>query len=399
MRARPFVAVVLVAAQSAVAGCGLSQGARGQAADAGGEVQLESGTPGDDGGLAAACDDFFGALVACSLVPAGLVAHAGPRFRQFCLNQANLPGSTTTVDALETCARAYKGDCASLCGLPNVGTLPGGAPCNAGFDLQCQSGACEQMPDAGHSACGKCAATILAGQPCSLTRSTGNCAPGSSCAASGTCVAYGAAGAACSSSQLCDADSFCSSTSHTCVAKAAVGAACASDMECAHARPCVNGACALPAAGGASCTPSGYASPCGHGLTCDTATHRCVAPSVQPGGACGPGLVCLTGSCLPAGTCPTIVPDGQPCPSGSAQVCDVEASCDFTGICAIPRIPCLSLSGPPTPGVSRWRPAALRRWRGAKAPRTPTSLWPPSLSRRRVAGSPGAAPRMRRGCR
>jgi hypothetical protein len=269
MGACPVLAVVLVAAQSLVAGCGSSQGARGQAADAGGEAQLESGTtpgegsvppsPGEDGGVAAACDDFFGALVACSIVPSGLVAHDGPRFRQFCMNQAHLPGSTTTVDAIEKCAQAYEGDCASLCGLPNVGTLPGGAPCNAGFDLQCQSGACVQLPDAGHSACGTCAATILAGQPCNLARSTGNCAPGSSCAASGTCVPYGAAGAACSSSVLCDADSFCSSTSHTCVAKAALGAACASDMECAHALPCVNGACTPRAAVGASCTPSGYA--------------------------------------------------------------------------------------------------------------------------------------------
>jgi hypothetical protein len=350
MGARLVVAVVLVAAQSVVSGCGSSQGARGQVADAGAEVQVESGTPGDgpvptspgdDGGIAAACDDFFGALVACSMIPTGLVAHAGPRFRQFCLNQANLPGSTTTVDAIETCAKAYKGDCESRCGISNVGTLPGGAPCNAGFDLQCQSGACVQQPDAGrYSACGTCAATILAGRPCSLTRSTGgNCAPGTSCVAPGTCVPYGTAGAACSSSQLCDADSFCSSTLHTCVAKAAVGAACASDMECAHARPCLNGACALPAPGGASCTPSGYASPCDHGLTCDTATRQCVAPSVQPGGACGPGLVCLTGSCLSAGTCPTIVPDGQPCPAGGTQVCDVEASCDFTGICAIPGSP------------------------------------------------------------
>jgi hypothetical protein len=123
------------------------------------------------------------------------------------------------------------------------------------------------------------------------------------------------------------------------VAKAALGSACASDMDCAKAFPCVNGVCSPRAGAGGSCTPSGYASPCAVGLECDSATHKCEAPSVEPGGACGPGLLCLTGSCLPSGTCPTIIPDGQPCPAGNTSVCDVEASCDFTGICAIPGSP------------------------------------------------------------
>ncbi len=125
MGAYPVAAVVLVAAQSLVTGCGSSQGTGGPAADAGGQAQLESGTTaGDgpvppsqgDGGVAAACDDFHGALVGCTMSPSSFVAHEGPRFRQFCVNQASLPGSTTTVEAIEQCAQAYKADCTSSCG-------------------------------------------------------------------------------------------------------------------------------------------------------------------------------------------------------------------------------------------------------------------------------------------
>jgi hypothetical protein len=354
MGAHGVIAVILVAAPSLVAGCGSSLGSQAGTAEGGAEAPYESGalpgdgqgspSVGDGGGLAAACDDFWGALLGCSVVPSAEADHDRPRFRQFCENQANLPGSTTTVADLETCAQAFKADCSTSCDLPNIGTLPAGAPCNAGFDLQCQSGACVQQhqADGGYPACGTCASTIAVGQPCRLTRTTGNCAPGSYCGSSpsSTCVPYGTAGAACSSSLPCAAmDFFCSSSSHVCTAKLALGGACASDMECARALPCVAGTCAPRAAAGASCTPSGYASPCEAGLMCDSATHKCVAPSVLPGGACGAGLLCLIGACSPAGTCPAVVADGQPCPTNGTEVCDFEASCDYTGTCAIPGAP------------------------------------------------------------
>ena len=334
---RSAIAFLLVAAPSIVAGCGSSQGASGMAADGG----PGSAPAGDNSGVAAACDDFFGALAGCSLVPSALAAHASGRFRQYCENQASLPGSMTTVAALEACARAFRADCTTSCRLPNVGTLPGGAPCNAGFDLQCQSGSCgpEFPSDGGPSACSTCANAIPLGQPCSVTGSDSRCAPGSQCAgASNTCVPYGDAGAACSSSLVCATDFFCS-PSQVCVAKAIVGAACTSDMECADAHSCVAGVCAPRAAAGAPCTPSGFASPCALGLTCDSASLKCVAPSVQPGGACGAGLLCVIGTCSHAGVCPTVVPDGQPCPADDTHVCDVEAFCDSARTCSIPGSP------------------------------------------------------------
>jgi hypothetical protein len=354
MGARSVVAVVLAVAQCLVAACGSSQGAQGVTGDGGAEASYESGdlpgdgpgspSAGDGGSLAAACGDFYDALIGCSLAPAAEADHDRPRFTQFCENQGNLPGSTTTVAVIETCAQAFKADCSTSCELPNVGTLPAGAPCNDGFDLQCQSGVCVTQPqgDGGYSACGTCASASAVGQPCSLTAPVGYCAPGSYCGPgpSSTCVAYGTAGAACSSDLLCaSTDFFCSPSSHVCTAKVAVGAACASDIECANSLPCVAGTCAARAAAGASCTPTGEASPCLAGLTCDATLHECVAPTVQPGGACGPGMLCLIGDCSAAGTCPVLVPDGQPCPSGDTAVSDLEASCDYTGICAIPGTP------------------------------------------------------------
>lgn len=341
MGARAVIAAIFVAAPSLVAGCGSSQGAHGVTADGGAEAPPSAG---DGASLAAACDDLFGALLGCSRAPSAEADHGRPRFRQFCENQANLPGSTTTVAILETCAQAFKADCFASCQLPNVGTLPAGAPCNTGFDLQCQSGACVGQPlaDGGNPACGTCASATAVGQPCSVTGTMGTCAPGSYCGPgpSSTCVPYGTAGAACTSGLLCAAtDFFCSSSSHVCTAKLAAGGACGSDVECADALPCVAGTCARHAPAGASCTPSGSASPCEAGLMCDTSTQKCVAPSVEPGGACGPGMLCSIGTCSPAATCPPIVPDGQPCPTNDTAVCDVEASCDYTGTCTIPGSP------------------------------------------------------------
>ena len=100
------------------------------------------------------------------------------------------------------------------------------------------------------------------------------------------------------------------------------------------------GVCAKQAAAGEPCTPNGWASPCDNGLVCDMTTLTCVAPSVQPGGACGAnGLLCVFGSCSKTGVCPTIIRDGQPCPVNDTQTCDDFAECNTMGECAIPGNP------------------------------------------------------------
>jgi hypothetical protein len=361
MGARAVIAVLVLAAPT-IAACGSSKsavapgdgggtGPEGSAAalrdsgagpgDSGAGVTDDADVqPGSDGSVANACDDLFNAWVACSLVLPAAAAHDAPRYRQLCENQVALPGSTTTVAEIEACAQAYKADCSTTCHLPNAGTLPAGAPCNIGWDLQCQSGSCAEvrLPDGGYSGCGVCAATIPVGQPCGPSASSGLsvCAQGSYCA--GTCTSLGALGAHCTSPSLCQPGLTCSSAQQ-CATPVMLGGACQADIDCAEAFPCVAGTCFPRGDAGAHCTESGWDTPCDYGLECDTSTSTCVAPTVQPGDACGAnGQLCIYGSCAKEGVCPTIVPDGQPCPTSDTATCDDEATCDTTGHCSIPGI-------------------------------------------------------------
>jgi hypothetical protein len=332
MGARAVVAAIGVLVTPAALACGSS---RNTATAAPGDASGGAGS-----GVAAACDDFFDALAGCLLVPQAAAAHGAPRFRQFCENQAALPGSATTAANIEACAQAYTADCSSTCELPSLGTLPAGAPCNIGWGLQCQSGVCAELPlpDGGYPAsCGACAASIPVGQPCS-PGGAGTCVQGSYCAGatSQTCVAYGDAGAACSPALSCQWDLVCSSAK-VCEPKASAGGVCSSDMDCAEELPCVGGECSPRAGSGEHCTESGYSTPCDLGLDCDTATSTCVAPTAQPGSGCGAnGQLCIYGSCNKEGVCPSIVADGQPCPTNDTATCDYEATCDVTGKCSIP---------------------------------------------------------------
>jgi hypothetical protein len=358
MGARTVTAVILVLAMPATLACGSSRNATppgdggGAAPQGAGSAPEDSGAgPGDssDGGtdgaevqppesdasVANACDDLFNAWVACSLVPDAGVAHSGPRFRQFCENQASLPGSKTTVAVIEGCAHAYMADCSTTCPFPNVGTLPAGAPCNIGWNLQCASGTCAavRLSDGGYAAsCGVCATRISVGQPCGQS-GTSVCAQGSYCTGSPTtCTALGALGTHCTLSGTCQPSLTCSSAEQ-CATPVRVGGSCQSDLDCADFRPCVAGTCVLRQDAGAHCTESD----CGYGLECDMTTSTCVAPTVLPGGACGAnGQLCIYGSCATEGVCPTIISDGQPCPTSDTETCDVEATCDATGKCSIP---------------------------------------------------------------
>ena len=245
MRVRAVIATMVLGLAPLAVACGSTHavssgvGDGGEAGPAGrpdAETADDSGTVpiGDDGGVAAACNDFLAANLACAVpLPSAVEAHDDARFLQFCENQLSLPGMTMTVAALESCARATKANCNAQCNLPFAGTLPAGAPCNADF-YQCQSGGCvaTRLPDGGYAACGTCPASIPIGQPCGGPGPE-NCEPGSYCGTSKTCVAYGRAGATCSSSLLCEANDFFCSSSGQCTAKLALGAACAADVDCA----------------------------------------------------------------------------------------------------------------------------------------------------------------------
>jgi hypothetical protein len=81
---------------------------------------------------------------------------------------------------------------------------------------------------------------------------------------------------------------------------------------------------------------------CGVSLTCDPTSQTCKAPTyAEPGAPCGgtSGISCRVGSCnqagVSSGTCPSIIPDGQPCTQPmQATTCDDGAYC-INGKCSI----------------------------------------------------------------
>ena len=162
--AREVIVTILALSPLGLVACGSSQAGQGAATDGGAEPgdglgggasDGPSATTVDDGGLVGACDDYFAALVACSFISNATAAHDAPRFLQGVI-QASVPGLTTTASTYEACAHTKKADCSAECQFPLTGTLAGGAPCNVGFDYQCQSGYCAQprLPDGGYPTCG-----------------------------------------------------------------------------------------------------------------------------------------------------------------------------------------------------------------------------------------------------
>jgi hypothetical protein len=264
---------------------------------------------------AEACGVLFDALAAYSAC--GVSAPASPygrrdRFVRYCAQRVAAPGTSGAVAAVGRCVTAIQ-KATPACGAVDVaactvppGTRAAGAPC--GTAMQCASGYCvgpssntaegagpptlSFLDVGGLSVCGVCVDKIALGQPC--YRWLPQCGPG------------------------------CTVLPVPCVDNAQCGVGCPP-------------ACPVPANG---------------------TTGRCIAMALQPpatptvfdgGGPAttlvGPGVpcdivrhVCQTGFCnfvtVPpgsgapsSGTCPTVIPDGQPCPSGPAETCDTFAAC------------------------------------------------------------------------
>jgi hypothetical protein len=313
---------------------------------------------GGGGGPSSACDDYYQAVISstCSgnlVPPASEVTRVQARFDTVCEQALALPGSSVTASALEACVSAVKASCAVLddeygaCSF-GPGTLAAGSSCVS--DGQCQAGDCSagtESPDGGAPACGMCAAIVGLGQSCTGGAS---CGPSAACISGTTqgvetCVAVahvGAGGACDTQPTQCNAGLVCSTTG-TCETPGGSGAACGSDQECAPPLVCpsANGPSTCQPAGGigGSCV-SAYE--CTSGLDCDFTTHQCTAVTwagaSQP---CGTGIRCLVGNCTLAGTattgtCPAIIPEGQPCNASdpSTSTCDTFANCTG-GICVL----------------------------------------------------------------
>jgi len=364
-----------------------SLGAAGAGGIGGG---VGSGTSTSSGG-SAACDHYFDAQhYRCGgpALPAAEISRIRSRFQQVCANEFALPGSGITEASLESCASALA---ASPCQLPAGppiacnfhGTLSGGAACTD--NVQCASGQCQgtqTFSPEGPMApvtCGTCAPAVAVGQVCAqggvsagcpqaavcITADTMAADPTYSCVATtqgdlgatcddlsalckvglycsaGTCALLGGAGAACGDGGTgsgdpggCEAPLGCGDPPSTCHSGSA-GASCVMDQECAAGFGCV------PTA---PCASMGQVVRIG----CSTSGQCAAITWAAAGQPCSDLVQCLVGTCdfgngffpvsqasdgsLVQGTCPTVVPDGQPCTV--ASTCDTFAQC-FQGACAL----------------------------------------------------------------
>jgi hypothetical protein len=348
---------VLTLAVVAAVGCGgrtSGTGGRSNGIDGGGTVLAQ-----------VACDDFMSmGFTNCGGMTTAGMSSVQSGFGQACQNTVALPGSGVTPAALEACAAALNtlpclaapdmvgallyGSASFLAACNFVGTLPEGAPCNE--DFQCASALCsgahQTLGTEGPlpPTCGTCAPTAAIGEPCS----GGGCGPGAICSGASVCVAvtYGALGAKCDGGgSLCGPGLFCDTQAGQCVSiPANVGNPCNSSVGCAPPLVCRGSpaTCQQPAVDG-SCSAD---QDCSAGFVCETNTSpsQCQAITLlMPGEPCGAvATQCAVGSCpfasSGAPTCPTVVPDGQPC--GGNATCDTYSACfnpktpvSGTGVC------------------------------------------------------------------
>jgi hypothetical protein len=367
----------------------------GVTADGGAAKRDASKSTAPGAGFVAACDQYFAAQHSrCGgpHLPADETVRIRARFEQVCANQMTLPGSGVTVASLIACASALDvAACELPAGLPDIcnfhGALPGGAACRDG--LQCASGLCQGTQSfspggaTGPVTCGACEPLVAVGQVCGhdtfsagcpadaicLTKDTTSslstytctavtkgdlgaacddlaalCKPGLYCAAqTGQCARLGAAGARCGEGPTppgwaggCVAPLGCVGLPGASICgTGSAGAFCLTDSDCASELGCVPGPCSSTIAR-IGCSASGTCAP----ITWAAAGERCSETLVR----------CLVASCnfgspfpVPraedggvfSGTCPTVIPDGQPCKvNDSSATCDTFSEC-FEGKCAL----------------------------------------------------------------
>jgi hypothetical protein len=308
---------------------------------------------GGPGTAADACDHYIDAYLAAScniLEPTDQVANLKTRFHQACTDVLSLPGANVATQ-LDACASAIP---QQGCGATRAdeepcmlrGSLAAGSPCVSGW--QCSSGYCDiiSSADAGgasDSRCGTCGATVAVGQSCAFSTPGGpkHCEPGSTCAflppQQDTCVAVteGDLGASCGTqATTCKAGLYCDPSNH-CAAPQDQGAACMQDSACKPPLRCqiagATGTCQGPGAAGTPCSIDAH---CVTGLGC--AANQCTTITWASGGQpCSTTNRCLVGSCLPSGTCPAVVPDGQACDeSNTSRVCETLSAC-VNGTCQL----------------------------------------------------------------
>ncbi len=295
------------------------------------------------------------------------------RFEQSCADEIALPGSGMTETALGGCVSALaQYACESPAVWPHEcnlhGSLAGGAACTEG--VQCASGSCAGTvsfsPEGqdGPFTCGTCAPVVAVGQNCGA----GGCTADAICMttdtsaaqATYTCTAVteGALDTPCDGlTALCEPGLYCSAQTEKCSKLGGAGATCGEQQGqgsypggCAPPLGCASSSVCEVGTVGASCLSDAVCNP---GLGCvptESQASGVCAPTTwaSAGQPCSQALVrCLVGSCNfgssfgpppgagASGTCPTVIPDGQPCTVGdSSTTCDTFSEC-FEGKCAL----------------------------------------------------------------
>jgi len=333
--------------------------------------------------LGVACDHTYAATyLRCGgpTLPASEIARVRLRYDEACRNQALLPGSGATAEALEACATALD---AMACQAPYLlplacnfrGTRAGGDACSDG--VQCKSGQCKETQaltpggPIGPITCSTCTDATDEGDVGDACKDRG-CRPGTICTIEDppppmptyTCkkIVAGARGDHCDlQAFLCADGLYCAMQTNTCQPNGDVGATCG---EGSH----LPGGCRPPLAcdtttftcmsrtEGASCH---YDVECPPGLGCvgtgscsgnaACATRTCEPIVwVGPDEPCNDSTRCLVGYCTgsaPAGSefvgkCQTVIADGEPCnasqvgPSAPQKACDTFSIC-FQQTCSI----------------------------------------------------------------
>ena len=315
--ARAFAAVFVASIGVVQVGCGGDDGAIAPPGNGGQPPRGGVGSMPVPPDVVQACAAYGRAvcakLSACS--PAELrdafgdMATCAARKAIACSAGAGAPGSQVTSPLLMACAGDLGGAACDSFATRAVASclLKGrrGDGDGCASDFQCGSAFCKRTKGLN---CGSCTPLGRVSSPCA---ESAECGPGLECSLNGACAAPSAPGMACSADQPCKFGSYCA------------GQACAAQIET------VEGACQARD----SCAAQ-------KGLVC--AGNRCAAVAfAKAGQACGgPGvLLCeASGDCVlgqgAAGTCSSVVMDGQSCADG--QSCLAPAEC-ISGICDIPR--------------------------------------------------------------
>lgn len=317
---------LLVALTVLTAACGSSNATDG--ADAG---PAPVGTP------SARCERYAKAVQAQSarcppnglVIPASQSAAYEKDLAETCEIRRTLPGSGVTDSYLDACSAALD---ASVCGSKEVvecvvprGTLPVDAPCSS-------SDQCAVSCSGALSGCGTCAPLVPLGGTCGVGNS---CGRGAECISPGVCAAitYGKAGDGCDAKAAhhCGTDLVCNAATMKCEPVVGEGRPCTG--RCAPGLTCDSASSKCVAApktkAGGDCTTSAE---CESGLSCPAGT--CIeARWVEPGGPCGGSTTfCLGGYCKSDKKCAAVLPDGANCSPFAGDTCKHLSVC-FEGKC------------------------------------------------------------------